>query len=86
MEWLTSVNHQIRLTFTMLAKVARLLLSFIVFIIYILLCFSMSGWVLFSSDIFEFRNFPRTFANLIPWIFTEMPYEEIVKNNTLGSL
>lgn len=74
-----------RLTFLFLI-LRRSSTDFIVFgfVILVFVCaFGMSGFLVFSPDVRDFRTFQHAFANLIRYIVSDMNFEELSHSNSL---
>ena len=85
-EYLT-FSERVRFLFKMLDRSSNDLLIFCIVLFVLFLSFGIFGYVAFNSDVSDFRSFTLAVHNLVRYVVSEPPYNELNDSNRiLGSV
>ena len=76
-------SHRVRFLFTMLQRSSKDLFIFSIVLCVFYCSFGIMAFLLFSSDVSDFRSFPMSFFNLIRFTVTEMDYDALTNSNRM---
>jgi len=82
-----NVSSNVRVLFTVFKKTASDMLVFVVILCVIFLAYGIGGFLVFSSDVSDYRTFSFSIINLFRYTVTEMDYEGLKQSNvTAGTI
>ncbi|ETO13837.1 hypothetical protein RFI_23534 [Reticulomyxa filosa] len=82
-----SVNRRLKFFFTMLGKAGQDLLMFILVLIIFFLGFGFCGYMIFSSDVDDYRSMVYAFSNMVRFMVGDIDYSSLqVSSRTWGSV
>jgi len=84
LKFLNSVNRQVRFIFRMIIGLASVVLSFLLLVFLVIFSFAISGWLIVSSEIYEFATLTSSIVNLLRWTVSDLPYDQLIVASTLG--
>ena len=77
------VNKRFKFLFTMLSESSQNLLMFFVVLFVIFSAFGMAGFLIFSSDVDDFRTFFFSLSNMLRYTVTQMDYTQLSQSSRL---
>lgn len=82
-----NVSRNVRVLFMMFKKTASDMLVFVIILIVIFLAFGIGGFLVFSSNVSDYRTFSFSIINLFRYTVTEMDYDALNQANvTAGTI
>jgi len=82
-----NVSRNVRVLFMMFRKTASDMLVFVIILIVIFLAFGIGGFLVFSSNVSDYRTFSFSIINLFRYTVTEMDYDALIQANvTAGTI
>jgi len=82
-----NVSRNVRVLFTMFKKTASDMLVFVIILCVIFLAYGIGGFLVFSSDVSDYRTFSFSIINLFRYTVTEMDYDALHQSNvTAGTI
>lgn len=82
-----NVSRNVRVLFTMFKKTASDMLVFVIILCVIFLAYGIGGFLVFSSDVSDYRTFSFSIINLFRYTVTEMDYDSLKQSNvTAGTI
>lgn len=82
-----NVSRNVRVLFTMFKKTASDMLVFVIILCVIFLAYGIGGFLVFSSDVSDYRTFTFSIVNLFRYTVTEMDYDALKQSNvTAGTI
>jgi len=82
-----NASSNVRVLFTMFKKTASDMLVFLVILCVIFLAYGIGGFLVFSSDVSDYRTFTFAIMNLFRYTVTEMDYDALKQSNvTAGTI
>jgi len=82
-----NVSRNVRVLFQMFAKTASDMLVFLVILCVFFLAYGIAGFLVFSSDVSDYRTFEFAIMNLFRYTVTEMNYDALKQSNvTAGTI
>jgi len=82
-----NVSRNVRVLFTMFKKTASDMLVFLIILCVIFLAYGIGGFLVFSSDVSDYRTFSFSIINLFRYTVTEMDYAALHQSNvTAGTI
>jgi len=79
-------SRQVDLLLFMFNKIGRVLISFLFLLAYVVFFFAVIGWLLFSTEVEEFRHIFFAIVSLIRFIVTEMPTDALRNASYFGEI
>jgi hypothetical protein len=81
-----SANERLRFFFTMMQRASSDILLFCLVLVVWFLAFGLFGFLAFSSDLDDFRSVTFAFFNMMRFVVSELPYENLANSSrTFGS-
>jgi len=82
-----NVSRNVRVLFMMFKKTASDMLVFVIILIVIFLAYGIGGFLVFSSNVSDYRSFSYSIINLFRYTVTEMDYDALKQANvTAGTI
>jgi len=80
-----NASRKMRLLFNLFYKTAGDMFYFIVILCVFYLAYGLGGYLIFSSDVSDFRQFGTALLNLFRYTVTDMDYEALKQSNVMAA-